>query len=180
MTLSVRTLAVALLFPADVGARIDAIRERFGTPHVREVVPHITLKQPFRPRVQAEVLAARLHLMAETTLPFTMVLDGFDYFEGEQSLAYIALRDPKPVWDLHSQVVRSLQGLTEGGDEYDLDRFVPHATINDSIPRGRLPSFKSELAACTFHAKVAVDSFVLFGNEGDGWKTVNDFHLLGK
>jgi 2'-5' RNA ligase len=140
----------------------------------------ITLKQPFIPKVDTEVIVGRLRSVAAGTGPFVVVLNGFDYFEGERNLAFIAVEGSKPLRDLHYQIVTSLRGLGEGGEEHQLTQFVPHLTIHDAIPRDRLASFKAELAARGFHAEAALDSIVLFANDGAGWKHVARFQLTGK
>jgi 2'-5' RNA ligase len=174
-----QALGIGLLFPEHVSKKIDEFRIRYGNPRVRAVVPHITLKQPFSTTVEIGIILERLQHVAEKTPPFSVLLKRFEYFETERTMAYIAIDDAKPVSNLHSQIVHALHGLTEGGDEYEFDRFIPHITINDEIPKDRLSSFKSELATYEFSMEAILDTFVLFANDGTGWKHIHTFHLTG-
>jgi 2'-5' RNA ligase len=172
-------LAIALLFPEPISEKIDELRIRYGTPRVRAVVPHITLKQPFVSRVETDIIIDQLQFVAATTRWFTVLFNKFDYFEVENTLVFIAIDNPEPISTLYSQIVHSLRGLTEGGDEHELDRFISHITINYEIPKDRLSSFKSELATYEFSMDAILDTFVLFANDGTGWKHIHTFHLTG-
>jgi 2'-5' RNA ligase len=172
-------LAIALLFPEPISEKIDELRIRYGTPRVRAVVPHITLKQPFSATVEIGVILERLRSVAEKMPPFSVLLKRFEYFETERTMVYIAIDDSIPVLDLHSQIVHSLHGLTEGGDEYELDKFVPHISLNDEIPKDCLSSYKSELSAFKFNIEAVLNTFVLFSNDGTEWKHAHLFQLTG-
>jgi len=175
----VQALGIGLIFPEDVTEKIDGLRKRFGTERVRAVPPHITLKQPFSSKAETGVIVEILQSVAATTRPFTVVLKDFDYFEGEQNMAFVAVQNPEKVRELHTKIVQVLYGLGEGGEEHQLDRFVPHITITDLMLREQFSSLKSDLAACGFHMEAALDSFVLFANDGTGWKHVHTFWLEG-
>lgn len=173
-------LGIGMIFPEEVSEKIDEIRKEFGTERVREIVPHITLKQPFTPKVEIEVIIDRLQSVAASTKPFVVTLNGFDYFEGERSLAFISIEDKNPLRDLHYQIVDSLRGFGEGGEEHQLTQFVPHLTIHDGISRDQLSSFKAKLAERGFCMEARLDSFVLFANSGEGWKQINTFQFTDK
>jgi len=172
-------LAVALLFPEHISEKINEFRLRYGNPRIRAVVPHITLKQPFSSGVEIDTILERLKSVAEKTPPFTILLNRFEYFETEKTMAYIAVADPKSVSSLHSKIVQALRGLAEGGDEYDLDRFVPHVSISDDIPKDHVSSFKAQLATYKISIETSLDTFVLFANDGVGWKQIHTFPMTG-
>ena len=173
-------VATALLFPDDVSKAIVDIRVRFGSVRARAVVPHITLMYPFVPKVATDVLRERLEAVAREHAPFSLVLDGFGYFEGENTVAYLAVEDAGSVLALHRSMTDSLADVAEGRlTHFENEGFVPHVTIHDEISKERLASFKTEVAAAEFHCAAAIETFCLFANDGTGWRVVHTFRLSG-
>jgi 2'-5' RNA ligase len=171
-------MAVALLFPDDVSEAIDEVRLKFGTPRVRTVVPHITLIYPCTPKAPMPVVVERLNAVAQQRPPFDIELNGFRYFEGQNTVAYLAMENTEPVSGLHRLLANALADITEGGPaHFENDDFVPHVTIHDEVPRERLASLMLELEGRSFQREARIDQFVLFTNEGDGFKPVQTFAL---
>jgi 2'-5' RNA ligase len=170
--------AVALIFPENVSKKIDTVREQFGTESVRAIIPHITLKFPFSPRVETDVICDKLQSIALQTRRFKISLGGFRFFK-EPNVAYIYLEDQRPVFDLHQSIIRSLDGLVDGRGQYELNNYVPHITVGDDIPEDTLDSFKLKITDYYFQEETVVDSFVLFANDGTGWQISKVFHLTG-
>ena len=170
-------MAVALLFPEDVSREIDEVRERFGSARARAIVPHITVVYPFVALARTDVVIEELKPVAAMTKPFPIVLDGFNHFDGEPAVAFITVKNPKPVAELHSTVLGALEGLREGGSEFELAEFVPHVTLNDSVSRDDIGPLMSELSKVGFRREVTVDSFGLFVNDGEGWELIHQFRL---
>ena len=61
------------------------------------------------------------------------MLNGIEYFEGTNNVAYVAVENKWPVIGLHTDIVYSLKGLIEESDKeaYKLERFTPHVTIGE-------------------------------------------------
>jgi len=174
-------VAAALLFPEDVSKAIDELRLRFGTPVVRAVVPHITLIYPFTPKTSIDVMHEGLEPVGQRHAPFTVLLNGFRYFEGENTVAYLAVEDAGPILTLHRSVADALSDIAEGRlAHFENEHFVPHVTIHDGVPKERLPSLKAELNAVDFRREARMDSFALFANDGTGWCIVGMVHLTGE
>ncbi len=172
--------AVVLTFPADINQELDRLRDRYNKYVGYSIVPHLTLKPPFILSADPTVLNERLTAVASRTKSFVLELDGVDYFEEINNVAYVAIGNKRPVIDLHTDIVRSLEGLVEAVYEegYDLERFTPHITIAECIPEDVFPVIKNELSGYTLNREIRIDSFALFSEEEDAvWKPENIFRL---
>lgn len=180
---SMTSYAVVLTFPQQVEKELKDLRDRYNKYVTYSIVPHITLKQPFKSRVELSVVNERLSAVANRTKPFVLILDGVEYFEEVNNVVYVAIKNNKPVADLHADIVRSLEGLVEAEYEvdYGLDRFTPHMTIAEQIPDEVFPVVKKELSSYKANHKVAMDSFSLY-NQGEDkiWKLGTIFRLSGE
>ena len=93
--------AVALVLPDEVGGELDRLRGEFGQHMVYIPIPHVTLAHPFESEADIDRIAEKLQQVAARTRPFTLVLDGFDYFDRDSNVAYIAIVNKQLVVDLH-------------------------------------------------------------------------------
>jgi 2'-5' RNA ligase len=123
-----------------------------------------------------------LEAVAKRTKPFTLVLNGVKYFEGANNVAYVAVKDRRPVIDLHVDIFHSLEGLVK--EEYDgryaLEHFTPHVTIGEHIPDDVFPAVKEEFSDYKLYYGSEITSFSLFSGEMDGmWGPVRVFGLSG-
>jgi len=147
-------------------------------------IPHLTLVYPFVPEVDITIVNEKLEALAKRIKPFTLVLDGIEYFEGDNNVAYIAIEDKRPVIDLHTDIMHSLNGLikeeyTDG--QFNLERFTPHVTVGERIPDEVFLTVKKTFADYQLHYEIEIGSFPLVSSGEDGiWKTVRVFELSGK
>ena len=175
--------AVALILPDEIGKELDRLRNEFSTNMVYIPIPHLTLVYPFTPAIDVSALVDKLKQVAETTVPFTITLNGIGYFEGKNNVAYVAVNSIEPVINLQRKIIFSLAGLLkdELKDEqgnFNLDRFVPHVTIGELIPDEILTEFKRHFSKYITHYETEVTSFSLFVRNEDGrWMTDNRFAL---
>lgn len=162
--------AVALVLPDEVEKELDRLRGEFARHMANIYIPHITLAYPFESEADIDQLTERLQQVAARTKPFTLVLDGFDYFDRDSNVAYIALVNKQPVVELHYDINRSIGGLI--ADEYrvrfDREGFTPHVTIGTMIPDNILPQVKKRLAEERVHYESEITSFSLLSGGEDG------------
>ena len=174
--------AVVLTFPEDVRGVLERLRERHNRYVNYSIEPHVTLKYPFAVSCEIGLIKDRLAPVARMTRSFTMVLNGVAFFQDRENVAYVAIEDPGPVVRLHTEVVRSLQGLT-GDDEghYEFEDFIPHATIAAAIPDEVFPAVKRSLSGLEVRHSVAVTSLSLItAGEDRVWTPTHVFGLSGR
>jgi 2'-5' RNA ligase len=175
--------AVVLTFPGDVAEELNKLRSDYNQYVRYRIEPHLTLVYPFLPLRNIDTVDEKLAAVGKRTKPFTLILDGIGYFEGENNVVYAAIEDEEHVKALHNEIMHSLSELikeeyTDG--QYDLDRFVPHVTLGEQIPDELLPSVKERFATYKLHNEVEVSSFVLVSAGEDGvWKRNRSFGLSG-
>jgi len=174
--------AIVLTFPAEIEKELNVLRDKHNKYVRYSITAHLTLKQPFKLITGLATVNERLKAVASQTKPFVLELDGVEYFEGTNNVAYLAIRNERPVIDLHADIVRSLEGLVEAiyKDDYELERFTPHVSIAESIPNEAFPAIKQELSGYTLNRTINIDSFVLFSAGEDAvWKPETIFRLSG-
>jgi 2'-5' RNA ligase len=174
--------AVALVLPDEVERELDHLRGEFSQQMAYISLPHVTLAYPFEAKTDVDNITGKLHHVAAKTKPFTLVLDGFDYFQGENNVAYVAVANRQPVVDLYHEINRSLGGLV--ADEYEgrLSRgeFIPHVTIGARIPDAVLPLVKRRLGEQEVHYETEITSFPLLSDGDDGkWGVMSEFRFSG-
>ena len=174
--------AVALVLPDEVERELDRLRGEFSQHMVYISIPHITLAYPFEVKVDISQIAEKLHQVAAGTKSFTLVLDGFDYFERDSNVAYIAVANKQPVIDLHYDINHSIDGLVadEHRGGFSREEFTPHVTIGAGIPDAVFPDVKRMLAEYEVYYESEITSFYLFSDGGDGkWGAMSEFRLSG-
>ena len=164
--------AVVLTVAGKAKTGLAELRTRFGAHMKYTIEPHVTIKYPFTLRADIGIILNKLNEVAGHAKPFVMVLDGMRYWEGPNNVAYVAVKNRKAVFDLHSAVTLALQGLTAGDTTYDFQNFTPHLTISEHIPNDILPGVKRELSEHEPKYRVKTTSFALFEAEpSDEWET---------
>jgi len=164
--------AVALMVGGKAKAEVAALQARYARFMRYTIAPHVTVQYPFTLMTDTGVVEARLAEVARRTKPFWVVFDGVRYWEGANNVAYVAVRDRAPVFDLHVTVKQALEGLAKGDATYDLANFTPHMTIGERIPDSALAEVKKDLCACEAKYRVRMASFTLFAAEPDPrWET---------
>lgn len=175
--------AVALTFPANVARELNELRNELTQYVGYRIEPHMTLVYPFSPPVDMNTVEEKLDAVAKAARPFRLVLDGVEYFEGENNVAYVAVESADPVKSLHTAIMRSISGLIgeeSANGQYNLERFVPHVTIGEQIPNELFPSVKVKFADRKVHHEIEMSSFALFFSGDDRvWKAKRLFWLSG-
>jgi len=174
--------AVVLTFPSEVAKRLSRLREKYNRYVSYTIEPHLTLEYPFVPKADITVVREKVKAVARRTEPFTLVLNGIEYFEGTNNVAYVAVDNKRPVTDLHTDIVHSLKGLIEEGDKegYKLERFTPHVTIGECIPDEVFPTVKKRFSDYELHYGIEIAAFILFSTGENGiWKPDCVFELSG-
>jgi 2'-5' RNA ligase len=174
--------AIGLVLPDEVERELDRLRGELSQHMVYVPIPHITLAYPFESEADIDRITEKLHQVAARTKPFTLVLEGFDYFQRDSNVAYIAVVNKQPVADLHYDIDRSIDGLVT--DEYqgrfDCEEFTPHVTIGARIPDDVFPLVKKRIEENKVHYESEVTSFSLLSGDEDGrWGIMSEFKLSG-
>ena len=162
--------AVVLTFPGDIAESLSRLREKYNKYTGYTIEPHLTLVYPFVPQGDIATVNEKLDVVAGRTRPFTLVLNGIEYFEEANNVVYAAIENKRPVVDLHVDIVHSLSGLitqeyTDGS--YNLERFTPHVTIGEHIPDGVFPTVKEDFSDYELHHEIMIGFFVLFSAKDD-------------
>lgn len=174
---------VILTFPKNVEEELKKLRRKYNKYTSYSIDPHITLKQPFRPIVASAIIDKKLRAVAERTKPFNLILNRIEYFEGANNVAYAAIKNKKSVIGLHTDIVRSLKGLVKEKykEEFELEKFLPHATISEEIPNKAFPVIKKELSSYKLKHKIKIDFFSLyFEGKKEIWKPAGVFKFSKK
>jgi 2'-5' RNA ligase len=177
---SKNSYSVALIFPGEMEALLSKMREAYR-PHLHYAfVPHITLVYSFLPAKSIESVIAGLQAAAAKARPFRLALEGIEYFQTVNNVAYIAIKNPEDVKTLMHDIVLAIKGEVTGyyaGDAYHPDHLIPHMTIGEKIPAHLFPTIKTHLAGFNIQKELDVNSFVLAGESGGLWETLKVFKL---
>jgi 2'-5' RNA ligase len=177
-----KSYSVALTFPGEMEALLSKLREAYR-PHLHYAfVPHITLIYSFLPAKSIENVVARLEAVAAKANPFRLTLEGIEYFQTVNNVAYIAIKNKDEVKALMHDIVMAIKGEITGyyaGDAYHPDHLIPHMTIGEKIPAHIFPAVKAHFAGFKVDKELDVNSFVLAGESGNLWETLKVFKLGG-
>ena len=134
--------AIALTMKGKAKTGLTELRARFGTDMNYSIEPHVTLTYPFKLITDISVIENKLSEVAAQTKPFVLILNGIRYWEGRNNVAYVAVQNQLPVYNLHAAIVTALQRLISGNTTFDLQHFTAHSTINEHIPAEALADLK--------------------------------------
>ncbi len=166
--------AVALTMNGKAKTELSELRARFYKYMKYDIEPHVTIMYPFTPVGNISDIHTKLSEIVEHAKPFLLVLNSVRYWEGLNNVAYVAVQNRLPVFNLHVAIIHTLQGLTTGDTTYNLQNFAAHLTITEHIPTEDLPNLKKELSVLEPKYRVRITSFTLFENEpskkGKTWK----------
>jgi 2'-5' RNA ligase len=174
--------AAALVFPENISKDLEELRARYQQYMSYTIIPHITLLYPFVSETDIDSIKHELEKVAARTKLFTLVLDGVEYFEGENNVPYIAIANKQPVTALFYDINRSIDSLLEEKyrGRYNNRQFVPHMTISEQIPDEVFPEVKKQLAGFHPHYECEITGFSLFSSEEDEiWKQEDFFEFSG-
>lgn len=178
-----RIYSIALTFSREIEKRLSRFSEDYQQYARSIIVPHITLVYPFVPVFSLYKINEQLEIVAKRTTQFTIALNGIKYFEGEHNVAYAALENKRAVKKLHTDIIKSLDGLikewyTDG--KYNLENFIPHVTLAQKIPARLLPDIKKRLSKYELHYENNIADFSLFAEENGNWQIFRVFKLSGE
>ncbi len=144
--------------------------------------PHLTVANPFVPKVPISSIIQNLREVASKIAPFTLRCEGISYFEDWNNCAYVPVHHEPHIVNLHIAVYDSIGNLVD--DKYhgklNLDKYVPHVSIAVNIADDSLPHVKHALMGHLISFKIPVGSFELCAELGDHtWETLEIFSLTG-
>jgi 2'-5' RNA ligase len=171
--------AVALTFSDEIEKVFSKLRGDYQQYMNYTFVPHITLYL-FMPVVDINVINEKLGEIAKKTKPFILVLDGIEYFEGENNMAFVAIKNKTQVKELHVAIFQSLKGIVEDVWNYNLNRFTPHMTIGERIPQEVFPSVMNKFSNYKLNYECRITDFNLFTEENGVWEQMRAFELQAR
>jgi 2'-5' RNA ligase len=174
--------AVALTFPGEMEILLSKLREVYR-PHLHYAfVPHITLIYSFLPSKSIESVIKELEEVAAKTAPFPLTLEGIEYFQTVNNVAYIAIKNKEAINNLALNIIKSIKDTVTGyyaEIENDYSHYIPHMTIGEKISTHIFPRVKAHLAGFKVNKELDVNNFVLAGENGGLWETLKVFKLGG-
>jgi 2'-5' RNA ligase len=171
--------AIALTMKGKAKKELTELRARFGTNMNYSIEPHVTIIFRFTLKTDIRIIQNRLSEIATQTRPFMLVLNGIRYWEGKNNVAYIAVQNQLPVYNLQATIIDALEGLISADTTFNLQNFIAHLTINEHVPGESLSNLKKELSAYHLEYRMNINSFALFAaapnEKGEEWKPVRIF-----
>jgi len=176
---------IAIIPPEEICEAITAIKqdfaERFKSSKALKVIPHITLKAPFKFPTEKHMEVLRWFASTNVTVnSFQQELKGFGSFANKRNLAIF-------VEPLMNESLKTLQKnvinhfTKEFGKEQVVQneyKFNPHVTV---AYRDLLPSefniAREEYQSKKFEAAFDVNSFHLLQHDGKKWNSIKEFVL---
>ncbi len=174
--------AAALVFPENIEKDLVELRANYQQYMYYTIIPHITLLYPFVSGDNIDAIKQKLEEVAARTKPFTLVLYGVEYFEGENNVPYIAIANKQPVTDLFYDINKSIDNLLDEKfrGRYIGRQFVPHMTISEQIPDDVFPKIKKQLAGFHPHYECEMNGFSLFSaGEDEVWEQEHFYEFSG-
>ncbi|MHB8105556.1 MAG: 2'-5' RNA ligase family protein [Dehalococcoidales bacterium] len=174
------TYAIALTFSEKIENMFDRLRTDYQQDIEYTIVPHITLVYPFAPVFTLFQVNEQLEKVAKRTRQFSIILNGIKFFENGNRVAYAALQYTRPVKKLHTDIVKSLDGLIKElrtDEKYNPERLIPHVTIGGKIPANKFPGIKKRFSRIKLHYEDDITFFSLFIVEKGSWNRTRVFNL---
>lgn len=177
---------IAIVPPEDICKEITAFKidmeNRFLSKHALKVLPHITLKAPFKiPVIDHERVVEWFCKTEINVSPFQQRLEGFGAFDNKQKpVIFVQPVINDDLKNLQRQVLYSFGKTFQETQivKTELD-FKPHITIayRDLSPLLFHKAW-SEYRLKKYSALFEVKQFQLFQHNGKAWNSVSIFHLL--
>jgi 2'-5' RNA ligase len=174
--------SVALTFPGELEILLSKLREPFRAHIQHAFSPHVTIVYALKPTESIDIVAAKLEGIAKTARPFKLVLEGIEYFQTINNVAYIAVKNPEPVKSLMHEIVLAIRKDVTGyyaGETYHPDHLIAHMTIGEKIPAHVFPEVKKHFAGIKIAREMVVNDFVLAGESGGLWQELKRFKFGG-
>jgi 2'-5' RNA ligase/GNAT superfamily N-acetyltransferase len=132
-----RRVAVVLLPPEGLTARVEGLRAAVEEPRPERLPPHVTLVPPVNvAQRDEERLAALLRSAAAAARPFDLFLGPAASFAPATPTVHLSVRGRPDDLDALGRLRSALSGAPL--DRPDDRPFVPHVTLRPSFPRGRI------------------------------------------
>ncbi len=130
-----RRVAVALLPPAGLSAKIQAVRSLLGDPRIDRIAPHLTLVPPVNLADQdVEQLQGLLRSVGSATTPFTLTLGPISSFSPNTPTLHLAVQG-----DLAALRALREQFRVPPVNRPEVWPFTAHVTLRDSVPADQIP-----------------------------------------
>jgi 2'-5' RNA ligase len=175
------TYAVVLTFDEKIEKVFGRLRARYLEYLNYTLVPHLTLVYPFVPVFSLFKVLEQLDAVAKRTKHFKITLNGIEFFENSNRVAYAAVQHRRAVKKLHADIIGSLDGLIKEWDtdgRFNLEKFVPHVTIG-WIPAAVFADVKNRLSKYRLHYEDCITGFSLYSVENGDWQVSRVFQFTG-
>ncbi|HYH56576.1 MAG TPA: 2'-5' RNA ligase family protein [Anseongella sp.] len=175
---------IALLLPDDLASRVSDIKrefaERYNCRYALNVVPHITLQEPFRCAPgKLPDLVNYLEGFSQYQYSFNLKLEGFGAFNNpEKRVIYINVKSEKLLSHLHKNLKFLLRTRMHFSEELTRSRYTPHVTVayrdlDKEAFEKAWPVFRTR----PFSAEFPVNTFCLLKHSGGRWQKLSEFSL---
>ena len=176
---------IVLLPPKGITKTMDGYRKKYARYTHYNIPPHITIYPPFFLKdITERQLITKLKRGLSSAKSNIIILDTIDYFRGRNNVAFVKpdTKSRKYIADLLVKIVKPLEGYTRNiYGEYDLtpNKFNPHMTIAERIPKDHLPKVKKDLLSFNHVFTFKVISICIFKKPTDikSWKILQDIPL---
>jgi 2'-5' RNA ligase len=172
--------AVVLTFSEEIEDVLSKMRLEFQQYIDYIIVPHITLVYPFSPVFSLFQIYEQLEKVAKRNKQFSITLNGIKYFEKENKVVFAAIKNRRPVKNLHTDIIKSLDGYIKELDtdgKFNLDNFMPHVTIGSHIPDSIFKNVKKRFSRYRLHYMDKITHINLFGEDKGDWERMRTFSL---
>jgi len=177
-----KTYAVALVLSDKTADKLSELRTDYQLEMDYIINPHITLVYPFSPVFSLFQINEQLEKVAKRHAPFNIIINGIGFFENGNNVVYAALENIRPVKKLHTDIIKSLEGLIKEwreDEDYNLEKYVPHVTIGANIPDSIFPDIKKKYARYRLHYEDTITQFILFSEKQGTWERKRKYELKG-
>jgi 2'-5' RNA ligase len=176
---------IAVIPPAEVCETITNIKQdlanRFQSKHALKVVPHITLKSPFRlPEFSHSLLIKWFSELKITVKSFELGLQDFGCFGNNRSpVIYIRLVANKYLNILHEQVMIQFKNEFPQFEAVNAERnYIPHMTVAyRDLAQEEFKKAWEEFEHKEFSALFRVNNFCLLQHIHNKWEAIHSFLL---
>jgi 2'-5' RNA ligase len=172
-----------ILPPAGVAAILRQAQDQAGPAYASGYPPHLTLKNLFVPRTSIQSVERAVAGVCASARPFTISLGRLTIFPAPQG-NFIVLRvaQTRQLMRLHRQLVEALDPLTlltdPEKDLQEVDGFVPHVTLLQGVPDGKVASVTSALGKSPVRGAFPVEHITMICQEpGAPWEETGRFPL---
>lgn len=182
--MSDRLYFIAVLPPAPVFGEIEEIKQQvaldYGPEHALKAPAHQTLMAPFFfDEERLPLIIAALQEVGVRFRPFSMVLDGYKFFE--RHAMFLHVLQNRSLRNLEQKVWEKLTASFSAVEWKPRKRFHPHISIAARLDEDVFFKLQKSYTSKPFHASFPVHEMVILRWEPDqSWDVVMCVPLLGK